>query len=230
MPMSGPAGIHDYGADIYTEAAHNDDTLANLGPLRSLAGTWASDAGADVHPVGPGSDVTGPVVDGDEHNAFVERYELLPIDPQTNGPQLFYGLRYHTHIVKPGEVKTFHDQVGYWLWEPAARTVLHTLAIPRGQVVLAAGSADPDSVEFEVSASLGSELYGILSNPFLDRAFHTVSFRLRVTVNNDGTWSYEEHTQMRIPDREALVDHVDRNTLKRIGEPVPNPIAAGGAR
>ena len=224
MPVSGPAGIHDYGADIYTEAASNNDTLANLGPLRSLAGTWTSDAGADVHPVGPGSDVTGPVVDGNEHNVFVERYELLPIDPQTNGPQLFYGLRYHTHIVKPGEVKTFHDQVGYWLWEPAARTVLHTLAIPRGQVVLAAGSADPDSVEFEVSASLGSEVYGILSNPFLDRAFHTVNFRLRVTVNNDGTWSYEEHTQMRIPDREALVDHVDRNTLKRIGEPVPNPL------
>ena len=226
--MSGPAGIDDYGADIYTEAARNDDTLANLGPLRRLAGIWTSDMGADVHPVGPGSDVTGPVTDGDEHNDFVERYELQPIDPQTNGPQLFYGLRYHTHIVKPGEVETFHDQVGYWLWEPAARTVLHTLAIPRGQVVLAAGVAEPQASEFEVSAVLGSEVYGILSNPFLDRAFQTVSFRIQVTVNDDGTWSYEEHTQMRIPDREALVDHVDRNTLKRIGEPTPNPTATAG--
>jgi hypothetical protein len=190
---------------------------------------WTSDTGADVHPVGPGSDVTGPVVDNDEHNVFVERYELQPIDPQTNGPQLFYGLRYHTHIVKPGEVETFHDQVGYWLWEPAAHTILHMLAIPRGQVVLAGGRADPDASEFEVSASLGSETYGILSNPFLDRAFHTVSFHLRVTVNDDGTWSYEEHTQMRIPDREALVGHVDRNTLRRIGAPVPNPLAAAGS-
>ena len=33
-----------------------------------------------------------------------ERVELQPIDPQLNGPQLFYGLRYHIHIVKPGEV------------------------------------------------------------------------------------------------------------------------------
>jgi len=228
--MSGQGGVHDYGSDIYTEADGSDDTLANLGPLRPLAGIWTSAAGTDVHPVGPGSDVTGAVVDGDEHNVFVERYELHPIDRQTNGPQLFYGLRYHTHIVKPGEVETFHDQVGYWLWEPAARTVLHTLAIPRGQVLLAAGTAEPDATEFEVSATLGSEVYGILSNPFLDRAFHTVSFRVRVTVNDDGTWSYEEHAALRIPDREGLVDHVDRNTLRRIGEPIPNPLAAGADR
>jgi len=223
--VRGQRGAHDYGSDIYTEADGSDDTLANLGPLRPLAGIWTSADGADVHPVGPGSDVTGPVVDGDEHNVYVERYELHPIDPQTNGPQLFYGLRYHTHIVKPGEVETFHDQVGYWLWEPAAHTVLHTLAIPRGQVLLAAGPAETDATEFEVTANLGSEAYGILSNPFLGRAFHTVSFRLRVSVHDDGTWSYEEHSALRIPDREGLVDHVDRNTLRRIGDPMPNPLA-----
>ena len=225
LAMGSQPGIHDYGADIYTEADSAKDTLANLGPLRGLAGSWTSATGADEHPVGPGSDVTGPVVDGDEHNVFVERYELQPIDPQTNGPQLFYGLRYHTHIVKPGEVETFHDQVGYWLWEPAARTIVHTIAIPRGQVILAAGTADPDATEFEVSATLGNEVYGILSNPFLDIAFRTVSFRMHVTVNQDGTWSYEEHTQMSIPDRTGLVDHVDRNTLTRIGDPTPNPVA-----
>src|SRR5579862_4484166 len=220
--------VHDYGSDLYTEADGDDDTLANLGPLRGMAGIWTSTEGADVHPVGAGSDITGPVIDDDEHNVFVERYELQPIDPQTNGPQLFYGLRYHVHIVKPGEVQTFHDQVGYWLWEPAAHTVLHTLAIPRGQVLLAAGPAEPDATEFEVSASLGSEVYGILSNPFLDRAFHTVSFRMRVTVHDDGTWSYEEHTEMRVPGRDGLVDHVDRNTLTKVADPTPNPIALAG--
>jgi hypothetical protein len=218
--------VYDYGPDIYTEADGSDDGLANLGPLRPMAGTWTSASGADVHPVGPGSDVTGPVVDGDEHNDFVERYELQPIDPQTNGPQLFYGLRYHIHIVKPGEVETFHDQVGYWLWEPAARTVVHTLSIPRGQTLLAAGTADPDATEFEVAATLGSDVYGILSNPFLRRAFDTVSFRLRITIHENGTWSYEEHTQMRVEGRDGLVDHVDRNTLTRIAEPTPNPLAA----
>jgi len=219
-------GAFDYGDDIYTERESDPDTLANLGPLRALAGIWSGDTGADVHPVGPGSDITGTVVDNDEHNVFVEHYELHPIDPQTNGPQLFYGLRYHTHIVKPGEVETFHDQVGYWLWEPAASKVLLTIAIPRAQVVLAGGDAEPDATTFEVSATLGAEDYGILSNPFLGRAFRTVGFRMRITVNDDGTWSYEQHTEMRVPGRDGLVDHVDRNTLRRIGEQTPNPLAA----
>jgi hypothetical protein len=209
-------GVEPYGDDLYTEPDGEPDTLANLGPLTPMAGVWEGAVGADAHPDAAGT----------ERNTFVERYELQPIDRQTNGPQLFYGLRYHTHIVKPGEVETFHDQVGYWLWEPAARAVVHTLAIPRGQVLLAAGAADPDATEFEVTATLGSEVYGILSNPFLNAAFRTVSFRIRVTVHDDGTWSYEEHTQLRMPDRQELVDHVDRNTLRRVGEPTPNPVAA----
>ena len=218
--------MDDYGSDIYTEADSDGDTLANLGPLRALAGVWTGGGGADVHPVGPGSDISGEVVEGDEHSPYVEHYELQPIDPQTNGPQLFYGLRYHVHIVKPGEVETFHDQVGYWLWEPAVETVLHTIAIPRGQVVLAAGSAEAEATEFEVSADLGDADFGILSNPFLGHAFRTVSFRMLVTVNDDGTWSYEEHTMLEIPGRGGLVDHVDRNTLTRVGDPTPNPVAA----
>jgi hypothetical protein len=129
--------------------------------------------------------------------------------------------------VKPGEVETFHDQVGYWLWEPAAHAVIHTIAIPRGQVVLANGTAEPDATEFEVTASLGSETYGILSNPFLDAAFRTLSFRLRVTVQHDGTWSYEEDTVMQLPDRDEPFHHIDRNTLTRIGDPTPNPLAQG---
>ena len=214
----GESPLERYGPDIYTEPEADPDTLARLGPLRALAGTWEGTKGADEH----------PVAEGTGKDAFVERYELEPIDAQTNGPQLFYGLRYHIHIVKPGDVETFHDQVGYWLWEPAAQTVVHTLAIPRGQVLLAAGTAAADATEFEVSAERGTEVYGILSNPFLERAFQTVSFRIRVTVNDDGTWSYEEHTEMRVPDREGLVDHVDRNTLRRMGEPTPNPLAGVG--
>ena len=224
--MSGVDDPYDYGSDIYTEADGDDDTLTHLGPLCALAGIWTSAEGVDVHPVGPGSDISGPVINGDEHNRYVERYELQPIDPQTNGPQLFYGLRYHTHIVKPGEVETFHDQVGYWLWEPKAHILLHTLAIPRGQVLLAQGSAEGDATEFEVSAELGSETRGIVSNAFLDRTFKTMSFRMRVIVHDNDTWTYEQHTIMRIPERDGLVDHVDRNTLRRIGGPTPNPLAA----
>ena len=111
--------------DVFTEPELDPDGLANLGPLRAMAGIWEGTVGADVH----------PVVEGTEANVFVERYELQPIDPQTNGPQYFYGLRYHTHIVKVGEVETFHDQVGYWLWNPVEETVTQTIAIPRAGCV-----------------------------------------------------------------------------------------------
>jgi hypothetical protein len=208
-----------YGSDIYTEPDGDPDTLANLGPLAAMAGIWEGTMGADEHP-----DVAGT-----ERNTFVERYEAQPIDRQTNGPQLFYGLRYHTHIVKPGEVETFHDQVGYWLWEPAAETVTLTLAIPRAQVLLAAGPATADATEFELHATRGSNVYGIASNPFLDEAFRTDSYRIHVQVHGDGTWSYEEEGVMAIAGREEPFRHIDRNTLHRVAAPSLNPLAVQAA-
>ena len=156
---------------------------------------------------------------------FRSHYELHPIDRQTNGPQLFYGLRYHTHITKPGESETFHDQVGYWLWEPAARAVTLTLGIPRAQVLLASGPAESEATDFTLTATVGSEVHGILSNPFLDRAFRTLSYRIRVTADDDGTWSYEEEGVLQIPGRDETVSHIDRNTLTKIGPPELNPLA-----
>ncbi|HLN17171.1 MAG TPA: heme-binding beta-barrel domain-containing protein [Acidimicrobiales bacterium] len=206
----------DYGSDIYTEPEGSPDTLANLGPLAPMAGVWEGLKGTDQH----------PVADGVEHNDFVEHYELHPIDRQTNGPQLFYGLRYHTHITKPGEAETFHDQVGYWLWEPAAGAVTFTLGIPRAQVLLASGPATPDATDFELTAELGSEVYGILSNPFLYESFRTLSYRIHVTIKDDGTWSYEEEGVLQLPDRDEPFSHIDRNTLTRVGPPQLNPLAA----
>jgi hypothetical protein len=222
--------MEPYGDDIFTEPDADPDALANLGPLAPLAGTWESRRGDNIHPVGPGSDLDGgKAEDGGLRVAYVERYELQPIDPQTNGPQLFYGLRYHVHIVKPGEVETFHDQVGYWLWEPATHTVSHMLAIPRGQVAFAAGAAEPDAKEFEVTAAAGAASYGILSNPFLEVAFRTLSFRIRVTVNDDRTWSYEEDTVLQLPDRDQPFHHIDRNTMTLVGPPSPNPVVAAAS-
>jgi len=203
------------GVDIYTEPDGDPDTLANLGPLGAMAGIWEGMRGTDRH----------PVAEGVGQDAYVERYELQPIDRQTNGPQLFYGLRYHTHIVRPGEVETFHDQVGYWLWEPATEEVTFTLAIPRGQVLLANGPAARHATQFELRAALGTEVYGILSNPFLQTNFRTVSYRIEVTVNDDGTWSYEEEGMLDIPGRDELFSHRDVNTLTRIAPPTPNPLA-----
>ncbi|MDE2395407.1 MAG: FABP family protein [Burkholderiales bacterium] len=204
--------------DIYTEPQNIDvDTLANLGPLRALAGIWQGTRGLD----------TKPKAEGPKKQAYVERIELQPIDPQTNGPQLLYGLRYHVHVTKPDQVKTYHDQVGYWLWEPATGTVMHSLTIPRGQVALASGRAAADAKSFELVATQGLDTWGICSAPFLDEAFKTVEFRIKVSINDDGTWGYEEDTVLKILGRDELFHHTDRNNLKKIGEPTPNPLAAG---
>ncbi len=205
-----------YPEDIYTEPASIDPrTLDRLGPLRPMAGVWEGVRGRDEH----------PVAEGTGEDLFLERIELQPIDPQSNGPQLLYGLRYHTHIVRPGEIATFHDQVGYWLWEPATGTLLHTIAIPRGQVVLASGHAAPDARQFEVEARLGATTAGICSAPFLDHAFRTLEFRMRVTIDAAGSWSYEEDTVLAVRGRTEPFHHRDRNTLVKVADPTPNPLA-----
>jgi len=202
-------------ADVFTEPDADPNTLSNLGPLATLAGTWEGADGTDEHPVREGLEV----------DAFVERYDLQPIDPQTNGPQLFYGLRYHRHIVKPGEIETFHDQVGYWLWEPATHAVLLTIAIPRGQVALASGWAEPDGTTFQLSAREGLETFGICSNPFLLDAFRTLSFTTTVTVQGPEAWCYDEITMLQVKGTDEPFSHRDRNTLVRIAPPRPNPLA-----
>jgi len=204
----------NFPQDVFTEPDPDPDTLAHLGPLRALAGTWVG-TGADSH----------PVAEGTEENAYIEHYELMPIDAQTNGPQLFYGLRYHTHITKPAEVETFHDQTGYWLWEPATGNVLLTLAIPRGQVAMAGGTAAADATTFEVAARVGDPHFGILTNPFLDYAFHTVSFAMTVTVTSEDEWSYHQDTILEMHGVQGEFHHTDRNTLTRVAPPDRNPLA-----
>jgi hypothetical protein len=107
--------------------------------------------------------------------------------------------------------------------------VVFTFAIPRGQVMLAGGRAEPDAKQFEISAAIGSETYGIASNPFLDRAFRTVSFQMTVTINDDGTWSYHEEAMLEMPGLAEPYRHHDRNTLTRVGTPTPNPLARAAA-
>ena len=209
--------MSDYPDDIYTEPSDVDPhTLKNLGPLTNMAGVWEGVRGLDVNPK-----PAGP-----ERQVFVERIELQPIDPQTNGPQLFYGLRYHTHIVKPRQVETYHDQIGYWLWEPAMGTLIQTLAIPRGQIAMAFGRAAKDARSFELVATRGAQTNGICSNPFLEHAFKTVEYRIKVTIG-ESTWSYDEDTVLMIRGKSEPFHHTDRNTLTKIAEPTPNPLARG---
>ena len=207
------SGLH-IPDDIFTEPDPIDaDTLANLGPLRRLAGVWEGRKGVDVN----------PKADGPEQREYYERIELQPIDPQANGPQLFYGLRYHTHINTPEEDTTFHDQIGYWLWEPATGLILQSLTIPRGQVALAAGHAAPDATTLVLTAERGRNDYGICSTTFLELAFRTDAYRLEVTFNSDGTWRYVSDTTLVVKGYAEPFVHRDENLLTKIAEPNLNP-------
>ncbi|MDB5709542.1 MAG: hypothetical protein JWL96_1612 [Sphingomonas bacterium] len=202
--------------DIFTEPSDVDpDTLANLGPLRRLAGTWEGTKGVDLN----------PKAEGPERREFQERIVFEPIDPQANGPQLFYGLRYHIHINTAEEDITFHDQVGYWLWEPATGLVLQTIAIPRGQVAIASGQATPDATGLVLTATRGESEYGICSTAFLEYAFRTDSYRIEIAFEADGSWSYIIDTMLTVRGRHEPFQHRDRNRLVKVAEPEPNPWA-----
>jgi hypothetical protein len=106
--------------------------------------------------------------------------------------------------------------------------VIQTIAIPRGQAVMVIGQAGPDSTEFELHATAGAATNGICSNPFLEQAFTTVEVRVRVRINPDGTWLYDEDTVMKVLGRDEPFHHTDRHTLKKVSEPTPNPMAPAG--
>lgn len=206
--------MSDIPDDIFTERDPDPDTLANLGPLTRLAGTWESKGGIDLN----------PKAEGPERRAYIERIVMEPIDAQSNGPQLLYGLRYHTHITTAEEDITFHDQVGYWLWEPDTGLILHSLTIPRGQTALASGHGKPGDDTLIVTAKRGETEYGICSTAFLEQAFRTDDFRLEITFNADGSWSYVSDTMLKVQGQEGMFRHRDRNTLFKVAEPKPNPL------
>jgi hypothetical protein len=201
--------------DIFTEPTVDPNTLANLGPLAPLAGIWEGTQGQDIN----------PKADGPEFKAFYERFDLQPIDPQTNGPQLLYGLRYQERMTEPGLIGTFHDQVGYLLWEPATGMVIMTLAIPRGQVAMASGTASADARKFTLRATAGDPHFGISTSTFLDEAFHTPSWEITFRIGSDDTWSYEQLTMLEVHGQGPF-EHRDSNTLTRVEAPTPNALAS----
>jgi hypothetical protein len=200
--------------DIFTEQSDVDpDTLKNLGPLTRLAGRWEALKGVDV----------APKAAGPEQRVFIEKIAFDAIDPQSNGPQTLYGLRYHIHITTREEDITFHDQVGYWLWEPKTGLVMQTLAIPRGQVLLASGQAKPGDDTLTLTATRGATEYGVCSTAFLEYGFRTDSYALDLTFHGDDAWSYDIRTMLTVHGQAAPFEHHDRNTLKRVAAGKPNP-------
>lgn len=78
------------------------------------------------------------------------------------------------------------------------------------------GTAAENDKSFQLTADLGSVTYGICSSLFLDKAFKTLRYELPVTLNEDGTLSYEEDTHREVAGKSGVFHHTDRNTLTRV--------------
>jgi hypothetical protein len=184
-----------------------DSTAQEMGPLATLIGTWEGDKGDDA---APGSDR------GIARSKFREIFRMEPVGRVDNHEQVLHGLRYFRNSWRLGEPNPFHEEFGYILWDAKAGQVMRSLIIPRGMSLLAGGTATLDAKVFTVRADLGSQTYGIASNPFLNEEFKTVRFDSTITVHGADTFSYADDTQLKLRGRDELFHHVDKNTLHRV--------------
>ncbi|EDM80988.1 hypothetical protein PPSIR1_25451 [Plesiocystis pacifica SIR-1] len=190
-----------------------DENITKLGPLAALVGTWEGGSGADVAP-----DDRAETDRETRNSKYRERLVLEPIGRVDNHEQVLYGLEYFTMAWREGapEDQPFHQENGYWLWDAANNQVLRCFIVPRGLTVLAGGTVEPDAKEWSIAADAGSETYGICSNKFLIEEFKTVRYELKITVHEDGSFSYFEDTQLAMKGREELFHHTDQNHLRRV--------------
>ena len=182
---------------------------ALLGPLAALVGTWEGDEGIDVAFLHSQERIG--------ETPYRERMTFSPFGPVDNGEQCLYGLDYRTAAWRPGEDIPFHTEVGYWLWDAGAGEVMRCFMVPRGSTVLAGGPARADATTFTMRAEVGSETFGVLSNPYLAKQARTVLYEVTVTVEGDEL-RYESTTTIENTRLSERLQHTDRNVLHRVAE------------
>ena len=179
------------------------------GPLGALVGEWQGEGGLDS----AFSHSKGEVL----ATPYLEKLTFKPFGPVDNGRQHLYGLDYKSAMWRDDEENPFHTEVGYWLWDGATGEVMRGFVVPRGITVLAGGVAAADAKSFTLSARPGDPNYSIGENKYLTANASTLSYDVTITLNDDGTWSYDEKTMLKMIEFDEPFPHTDRNTLKRVG-------------
>lgn len=199
-----------------TDDKESAANLAGLGPLASLIGVWEGTGGIDVSPGMPDRKAT------DIEKNYHERWEFSLIDPPVENHdqklrQLVcdtYAWRGATSTAGKKGGEAFHAQRGYWIWDAECKQLLNSFAVPRGIVINAGGMAETDATSFHLLADAGSEIFGICQNPFLIDKFKVVRYVLKLELNGDGSFDYEQDTQLQIRDR-GFMHHTDANHMVR---------------
>ena len=179
------------------------------GPLGKLVGEWEGEGGLDS------------AYSHDKHEVlatpYLEKLTFKPFGPVQNGRQFLYGLDYKSAMWRDNEDNPFHTEVGYWLWDGATGEVLRGFVVPRGITVLAGGTATADAKEFTLTAKPGDPQYSIGENKYLAENASTLSYSATITLNDDGTWAYDEITMLKMKEFPEPFRHSDRNTLHKVG-------------
>ena len=180
----------------------------DYGPLKGLIGLWKGDKGLDV----------APKSEGTKENPYYETITYTAVGDVTNAEsQVLSVVRYHQVVSHKATNEVFHDETGYWMWDPRAEIVMHSLVIPRGVCILAGGAykapkSSTEKVEIEVVASLNDENWGITQSPFMQKNARTTEFWHKITLL-DEKLSYSETTMLEIYGQ--TFEHTDQNELIR---------------
>jgi len=178
----------------------------NYGPLKGLIGFWKGDKGIDVAPKSKGT----------KENPYYETIAYTEVGDVTNAEsQILFVVRYHQVVYHKFDNGVFHDETGYWMWDPKAEVVMHSLVIPRGVCVLAGGEyksskSSIGKVEIEVVANHNDENWGIIQSPFMQKNARTTEFRHKITLLGEKL-SYSQTTMLEIYGKPF--EHTDQNEL-----------------
>jgi|JI9StandDraft_1071089.scaffolds.fasta_scaffold118266_2 hypothetical protein len=178
------------------------------GPLAALIGDWEGTAGLDVAFSHERNQVW--------ETPFSEKVTMKPFGPVQNGSQTLFGLDYKTAMWRGSEENPFHTEVGYWLWDAATGEVLRCFVVPRGIALVAGGTTTADATSFTMTAGDADTPYRIAENTYLAARASTVRYESNITINADGSWSYDEVTTLRMVEIDGEFAHTDRNTLVRV--------------
>jgi hypothetical protein len=197
-----------FPTDIFTEPDVSPNDLANLGPLRRLAGIWQADKGVDIN----------PKAQGPERRVFREHIRMDPIDPQTNGPSS------STVCAITSTSTRLRKRLPFTIRSATGFGSLHDDSTGPGRArnrLREAGRQDNLRHGEARRCAVWHLLYRILG-----RGLPHDQLSLRHHLSDDGSWTYNIATELLVKGRDKPFDHHDTNTLKLVEAPTLNPLAA----
>ncbi len=179
----------------------------NFGPLKNLIGIWKGEKGMDI----------APDQGGKEENPFYETIVFEGVGDLKNAEsQTVVMVRYLQIVRRKSNDEVFHDETGYWMWDPNENIIMQSLVIPRAVAVLCSGTYSVNSageVNLKVSARLNDANWGILQSPFMEKKAKTLEFKREFTVSGSRL-KYFQNTIVDIYGK--VFDHTDENELMRV--------------